>query len=336
VSDVLRLILRRDRRRLPIWVLAIGGLTAVSGRGMVSTFGTQASIDGYAASIQGSAAAIAMTGPPIGLHTMAGVVINKVSSIALVGVVLMVVFEVVRHTRTEEEEGRTELVRSTVVGRHTAAVAALLVACVASLAVGVLVALALLASTAPASAAWVFGGGIAGLGIVFAALTLLLAQVFSRGRTVLGAALAGRREQALVATKVWTPDDAEAERQIERALSYFGGLVDVYQVHNLVAWPKRLVTLEKLRDTHRVRAIGATHYAHTAFPELMDIMRSGRISCVQVPYNALDRVVEQRLLPLAAELDIGVIIMRPLGAGALAARSPRPESRELHRGTGEP
>jgi len=190
VSDVLRLILRRDRWRLPIWVLAIGGLTAVSGRGMVSTFGTQASIDGYAASIQGSAAAIAMTGPPIGLHTMAGVVINKVSSIALVGVVLMVVFEVVRHTRTEEEEGRTELVRSTVVGRHTAAVAALLVACVASLAVGVLVALALLASTAPASAAWVFGGGIAGLGIVFAALTLLLAQVFSHGRTVLGAALA--------------------------------------------------------------------------------------------------------------------------------------------------
>jgi aryl-alcohol dehydrogenase-like predicted oxidoreductase len=149
--------------------------------------------------------------------------------------------------------------------------------------------------------------------------------MYGAAEQVLGAALAGRREHALVATKVWTPDDAEADRQIEAASGYFGGLVDVYQVHNLVAWPKRLATLEKLRDTHRVRAIGATHYAHTAFPELMDIMRSGRISCVQVPYNPLDRVVEERLLPLAAELDIGVIVMRPLGAGALATRSPRPE-----------
>jgi aryl-alcohol dehydrogenase-like predicted oxidoreductase len=149
--------------------------------------------------------------------------------------------------------------------------------------------------------------------------------MYGAAEQVLGAALAGRREQALVATKVWTPDDAEAERQIERALSYFGGLVDVYQVHNLVAWPKRLAALETLRDQGLVRSVGATHYQHSAFSELMDIMRSGRISCVQVPYNALDRTVEQRLLPLAAELDIGVIVMRPLGAGALAARSPRPE-----------
>jgi aryl-alcohol dehydrogenase-like predicted oxidoreductase len=149
--------------------------------------------------------------------------------------------------------------------------------------------------------------------------------MYGAAEQVLGTALAGRREQALVATKVWTPDDAEAERQIEAALSYFGGLVDLYQVHNLVAWPTRLATLEKRRDAGLVRAVGATHYQHSAFAELMDIMRSGRISCVQVPYNALDRVVEQRLLPLAAELGIGVIVMRPLGAGALAVRSPRPE-----------
>jgi aryl-alcohol dehydrogenase-like predicted oxidoreductase len=57
----------------------------------------------------------------------------------------------------------------------------------------------------------------------------------------------------------------------------------------------------------------------------MDVMRSGRVTCVQVPYNVADRLVEQHLLPLAAELDVGVIVMRPLGAGALARRSPPAE-----------
>jgi aryl-alcohol dehydrogenase-like predicted oxidoreductase len=149
--------------------------------------------------------------------------------------------------------------------------------------------------------------------------------MYGAAEQVLGAALDGRRDQALVATKVWTSDDAEADRQLERALGYYGGLVDIYQVHNLVAWPARLASLERLHDAGKVVAIGITHYAHAAFGELMDIMRSGRVSCIQVPYNVSDRVVEERVLPLAAELNIGVIIMRPLGAGALMTRSPDPD-----------
>jgi aryl-alcohol dehydrogenase-like predicted oxidoreductase len=146
--------------------------------------------------------------------------------------------------------------------------------------------------------------------------------MYGAAERVLGAALVGRREQALVATKVWTADDAEAETQIARALGYFGGHVDVYQVHNLVAWQKRLARLERLRDEGRVRAVGITHYSHAAFPELMSIMRSGRVTTIQIPYNALDRAVEQQVLPLAAELDIGVIVMRPFGEGALTASPP--------------
>ena len=152
--------------------------------------------------------------------------------------------------------------------------------------------------------------------------------MYGTAEHVLGEALSGRRDRALVATKVWTSDDQEAERQMERALTYYAGCVDVYQVHNLVAWTRRLDRLEQLRDQRRVRAIGVTHYQHSAFGELMDLMRSGRISCVQVPYNVRDRLVEQHLLPLAAELNIGVIVMRPLGEGALARRSPRPERLE--------
>jgi aryl-alcohol dehydrogenase-like predicted oxidoreductase len=146
--------------------------------------------------------------------------------------------------------------------------------------------------------------------------------MYGAAERVLGQALAGRRDRAIVATKVWTPDDAEAERQIQRALGFYEGHVDIYQVHNLVAWPKRLARLEQLRDQDRVDVVGITHYEHAAFDELMQVMRSGRVGSIQIPYNVRDRVVEQAVLPLAAELGIGVLVMQPLGVGALAARAP--------------
>jgi len=149
--------------------------------------------------------------------------------------------------------------------------------------------------------------------------------MYGAAEQVLGEALRGRREQALVATKVWTPDDREAEVQVRRSLEFYGGHIDVYQVHNLVALPKRLERLERLRNDGSVGAVGATHYQHSAFGELAELMRSGRITCVQVPYNVRNRVVEERILPLAAELGIGVIIMRPLGVGELTRRSPSAE-----------
>jgi aryl-alcohol dehydrogenase-like predicted oxidoreductase len=144
--------------------------------------------------------------------------------------------------------------------------------------------------------------------------------MYGEAERVLGEALRGRRDRALVATKVWTPDDGQAERQLQRALGYYEGVVDVYQVHNLVAWRTRLEQLERLKEQGSVRSIGATHYAHSAFGELMQVMRTSRITSVQVPYNAADRLVERELLPLAADLGLGVIVMRPLGEGALARK----------------
>jgi aryl-alcohol dehydrogenase-like predicted oxidoreductase len=152
--------------------------------------------------------------------------------------------------------------------------------------------------------------------------------MYGAAERVLGLTLEGRRNQALVATKIWTPDDDEAEHQVRRSLGFYGGRIDVYQVHNLVAVNKRLRRLEQLRDDGCVGVVGVTHYEHSAFPQLLDVMRSGRVSCVQVPYNVRDRVVEERILPTAAELNIGVIIMRPLGVGALARLSPSPAQLE--------
>lgn len=146
--------------------------------------------------------------------------------------------------------------------------------------------------------------------------------MYGKAERVLGAALNGRRDQVLVATKVWTDDDAEAERQIDRALGYYGGHVDLYQVHNLVATSTRLQQLERRQARGQLTAIGITHYRHEAFPELMRCMRSGRVTSIQVPYNPIDRLVEREVLPLASELNLGVLVMRPLQVGELAKKPP--------------
>ena len=148
--------------------------------------------------------------------------------------------------------------------------------------------------------------------------------MYGEAERVLGLALDGRRREAIVATKVWTGDDGQAERQIERSLRHAGGHVELYQVHNLLGWPARLDQLERLRDQGRVDVIGATHYDPAAYEELMTVMRSGRIGLVQVPYNPIEREVERAVLPLAEELGLGVILMRPFGRGTLLRRWPDP------------
>ena len=152
--------------------------------------------------------------------------------------------------------------------------------------------------------------------------------MYGAAEAVLGRALVGRRGEAFVATKVWTDDDDKAERQIAFALDAFGGHVDLYQVHNLVAWERRLDRLERLRAAGAVRTIGATHYSATAFGELARVMRTGRIDSVQVPVNPRQREAEAEILPLAEELGIGVIAMRPFGEGGLLHRPPPPEALE--------
>jgi diketogulonate reductase-like aldo/keto reductase len=145
--------------------------------------------------------------------------------------------------------------------------------------------------------------------------------MYGAAERALAQGLGDRRDEAFVATKLWSPDDAEAERQAANALRWYGR-VDLYQVHNLVATDRRLALLERLREEGRVGRLGATHYSASAFDELERVMRGGRITAIQVPYNPRQREVEARILPLAEELGIGVVVMRPFGEGALMRRPP--------------
>jgi diketogulonate reductase-like aldo/keto reductase len=147
--------------------------------------------------------------------------------------------------------------------------------------------------------------------------------MYGRAERLLAEALHGRREEAFVATKIWTASRDEGAEQLDRAVSWFGGRVDLMQIHNLVAWRDHLPLLEDARDAGRVGLIGATHYSPRAFDDLATVMSTGRLDAVQVPYNPREREVERRILPLAAELGLGVLVMRPLGEGALM-RTPPP------------
>jgi aryl-alcohol dehydrogenase-like predicted oxidoreductase len=140
----------------------------------------------------------------------------------------------------------------------------------------------------------------------------------------LGTALRGRRDEVVVATKIWAASVAEGRAQYEAQLSWFDGRIDVEQVHNLVGWREHVSWLEEERAAGRVARLGVTHYSASAFGELAEAMRSGRFDTVQLPYNPLERESERVLLPLARELGMAVIVMRPFGEGSLLGRQPSP------------
>jgi ABC-2 type transport system permease protein len=183
-----RFILRRDRVRILIWVVALVVLVALTTVGIEGLFPTQAALDQTAAATAHNAAMIAFNGAVQGLNTVGGQVAFQFGSMGMVLVALMSIFMVGRLTRGEEEAGRLEVVRSLPVGIHANTLAAAVTVAAMNLIVGGLIVAVLIAQGLPSAGSVTFGVSFILVGLFFGGVALLVAQVTDSTRVVYGTA----------------------------------------------------------------------------------------------------------------------------------------------------
>jgi len=144
--------------------------------------------------------------------------------------------------------------------------------------------------------------------------------MYGRAEEVIGdlTATLGIQDKPFLATKVWTRGQENGIRSMERSMVRLRTKqIDLMQVHNLVDVQTHLATLRQWKEQGRIRCIGVTHYESGAFAEVEKILRSEKLDFVQINYSIMEREAEERVLPLAQERGIAVIVNRPFGGGDL-------------------
>ncbi len=150
--------------------------------------------------------------------------------------------------------------------------------------------------------------------------------MYGSSQPTIGHALArvGQPASLFSAEKVWVGDVDRGSAQMEASRAFWGvPRFDLMQVHNLLSWQAHLPSLLAMKAAGQLRYVGISTSEGRRHRELEEIMRTQPIDFVQVTYNPLDREVEQRLLPLAQERGIGVIVNRPFQQGVLLQRLAR-------------
>jgi diketogulonate reductase-like aldo/keto reductase len=148
--------------------------------------------------------------------------------------------------------------------------------------------------------------------------------MYGSSETVAGDLIAelGMRDRLFVATKVWTSGREDGIAQMETSFRRLRvKVMDLMQVHNLVDVATHTKTLQQWKSEGRVRHIGITHYTSSAYSEVERWLKTGNYDFVQINYSLGERAAEKRLLPLAAEKKVQVIINRPFAEGALFRRT---------------
>jgi ABC-2 type transport system permease protein len=188
LGALIRLILRRDRVILPLWILALVSFPINYYLGNAAALPTDAERVAYAQGAANSAAEVALIGPVYG-SSLGAISAWRVGFI-LVFVAVASLLTVIRHTRAEEEAGRRELIGATVVGRQAPLAAALIVTLAANLVMGLLIAAGVAGQGAGLTGSLAIGLGMAGVGWAFAGIGAVAAQLTEGARTARGTALA--------------------------------------------------------------------------------------------------------------------------------------------------
>lgn len=184
---LLRFMLRRERLALPLWLIGAGFLFAYQSAGSQTIYDSDEKLAQFRETIGGNAAMIAMSGPDELVQTIGGEVTFEVFAFICILVGLMNMFLVGRHTRSDEETGRAELIRSTRVGRHATLAAALGLALLANLGAGLLVFAGGAATGLPVTGSILVGLALAAVGLTFAGVAAVAVQLYEHARGVYGA-----------------------------------------------------------------------------------------------------------------------------------------------------
>ena len=174
---LVRLALRRDRLMLSIWIVVLGVMPASIANAYETFYPSAADRAGLTATIGGNPSVAVIYGPAFDLSTAGGFTAWRIGGVLAVFTALMAIFAVTRHSRAEEDSGRAELLASGAVGRSALLTAAIAVAAGASLLIGMLEALVLIAADLPVTGAIALGLGTAATGVVFAAIAAVACQL---------------------------------------------------------------------------------------------------------------------------------------------------------------
>jgi ABC-2 type transport system permease protein len=183
-----RLALRLDRVRLTVWVLGLAVMPMGTAANYLTLYPTEKDLRAVS-DVLANPSLVALSGPLFDV-SIGGLTAWKIGVTEFILVALMSLLTVVRHTRADEEAGRLELIRATVIGRHAPLTAALLVTALANLAIAVLIALGLMATGLPTAGSVAFGLATGLVGMLFAAVAAAAAQLTESARAATGIASA--------------------------------------------------------------------------------------------------------------------------------------------------
>jgi diketogulonate reductase-like aldo/keto reductase len=147
--------------------------------------------------------------------------------------------------------------------------------------------------------------------------------MYGTAETVVGdlASELGVADKLFLATKVWTTGREAGVGQMEQSFRHLRARrLDLMQIHNLLDWRAQLRTLRDWKAAGRLRYIGVTHYTEGAYDELERVLRAEPLDFVQVNYSPGEREAERRILPLAHDRGVAVLVNRPFAEGGLFRR----------------